>query len=86
MRTKSLSHVQLCDAMDGSLSDCLCPWDSRGKNTGVGCHALLQGIFPTPGIKPVSHISCIAMQLFVTSAPLGVSLGKLLFLYSPSVK
>ena len=25
----------------------LCPWDSPGKNTGKGCHALLQGIFPT---------------------------------------
>ena len=23
----------------------LCPWDSPGKNTGVGCHALLQGMF-----------------------------------------
>ena len=27
----------------------LCPWDSPGKNTGVGCHALLQGIFSTQG-------------------------------------
>ena len=27
----------------------LCPWDSPGKNTGVGCHALLQGIFPSQG-------------------------------------
>ena len=27
----------------------LCPWDSPGKNTAVGCHALLQGIFPTQG-------------------------------------
>ena len=27
----------------------LCPWDSPGKNTGVGCPALLQGIFPTQG-------------------------------------
>ena len=27
----------------------LCPWDFPGKNTGVGCHFLLQGIFPTPG-------------------------------------
>ena len=27
----------------------LCPWDSPGKNAGVGCHALLQGIFPTQG-------------------------------------
>ena len=25
----------------------LCPWDSPGKYTGVGCHALLQGVFPT---------------------------------------
>ena len=30
----------------------LCPWDSAGKNTGVGCHALLQGIFATQGLKP----------------------------------
>ena len=28
--------------------------DSPGKNTGVGCHALLQGIFPTQGIEPRS--------------------------------
>ena len=27
----------------------LCPWDSPGKNIGVGCHFLLQGIFPTQG-------------------------------------
>ena len=27
----------------------LCPRDSPGKNTGVGCHALLQGTFPTQG-------------------------------------
>ena len=28
------------------------PWDSPGKNTRVGCHALLQGIFPTQGSNP----------------------------------
>ena len=28
------------------------PGDSSGKNTGVGCHALLQGIFPTQGLNP----------------------------------
>ena len=27
----------------------LCPWDFPGKNTGVGCHFLPQGIFPTQG-------------------------------------
>ena len=29
-----------------------CPWDSAGKNTGVGCHSLLQWIFPTQGLNP----------------------------------
>ena len=33
--------------------DCsLCPWNSSGKNTGVGCQSLLQGIFPTQGLNP----------------------------------
>ena len=31
----------------------LCPWDFPGKNTGVGCHSLLQGSFD-PGLKPAS--------------------------------
>ena len=30
----------------------LCPWSSPGKNTGVGSHSLLQGIFPTQGSNP----------------------------------
>ena len=30
----------------------LCPWDSPGKNAGMGCHFLLQGIFPTQGSNP----------------------------------
>ena len=30
----------------------LCPWDSPGKNTGVGCPSLLQGIFLTQGWNP----------------------------------
>ena len=44
--------------MDRSRS--LCPWDSPGKNTGVGCHARLQGDLPNPGIEPKSLMShCI---------------------------
>ena len=38
----------LCDPMDCSPR-LLCPWDSPGKNTGVGYHVLLQGIFLTQG-------------------------------------
>ena len=34
----------------------LCPWDYPGKNTGVGCHALLQAL-PDPGIGPMSPLS-----------------------------
>ena len=30
----------------------LCPWDSPDKNTGVGSHSLLQGIFLTQGWNP----------------------------------
>ena len=33
-------------------SGLLCLWDSPDKNTGVSCHALLQGIFPTQGSNP----------------------------------
>ena len=32
----------LCDPMDGSPPGSPIPWDSPGKNTGVGCHFLLQ--------------------------------------------
>ena len=44
-----------CDPMDCSLPGSSVLGDSPGKNTGLGCHALLQGIFLTQaGIKPVS--------------------------------
>ena len=33
-----------------------CPWDSSGRNTGVGFHALLEYL-PDPGIKPASLTS-----------------------------
>ena len=39
------SCLTLCDLMDWPAR-LLCPWDSPGKNTGVGFHALLLGIFP----------------------------------------
>ena len=29
----------------------LCPWDSPVKNTGMGCHFLLQDIFPIQGLN-----------------------------------
>ena len=41
LRPHGLQHTRL-----------LCPWDSPGTNTGVGCHVLLQGIFLTQGSNP----------------------------------
>ena len=41
--------------MDLSLPGSSVHRESPGKNTGVGCHVLLQGIFPTQGLNP-SHI------------------------------
>ena len=45
-----------CSVMSNSLQPhglqparFLCPWDFPGKNTEVGCHFLLQGIFSTQG-------------------------------------
>ena len=42
----------LCDPMDFSLPDSTVYGDCPGKNTGVGCHALFQGIFPGQGWNP----------------------------------
>ena len=39
----------LCDPMDCTLPGSSVHGDSPSKNTGVGCHALFQGIFPTQG-------------------------------------
>ena len=41
------SYLTLCDPMDYSPSGSSVPGDSPGKNAGVGCHFLLQGIFHT---------------------------------------
>ena len=50
-----------CSVMSSSLrphglkaAKLLYPWTSPGKNTGVGCHFLLQGDLHHPGIKPTS--------------------------------
>ena len=46
------SCLTFCDPMDCSLPGSSVQGDSPGKNTGVGCHALFQGIFPIQGSSP----------------------------------
>ena len=42
----------VCDPMDwSSPTRLLCPWNFSGKSTRMGCHFLLQGIFPTQGLN-----------------------------------
>ena len=45
-----LSHSVLSDSLRSTRL--LCPWDFPGKNIGVGCHFLYQGIFSTQGSNP----------------------------------
>ena len=42
----------------------LCPWNSPGKNTGLGCHSLLQGIFPKRDWIQVFHIAHCRLVLY----------------------
>ena len=46
------SYLILWGPMDCGPARLLCPWDSPGKNSEVGCRALLPGIFPTQGSNP----------------------------------
>ena len=46
----------------------LCPWNSPGKSTGMGCHSLLQGIFPIQGLN-VGLLHC--RQILLPSEPPG---------------
>ena len=59
-RDEQMERAHMCVLAQSVVSDSLqphglqptrllCPWDSPGKNSGVGCHCLLQGIFPTQG-------------------------------------
>ena len=48
--------TELCPILADAM-DCSPPWDFPGKNTGVGCCFLLQGIFPTQGWNP-GHQQC----------------------------
>ena len=49
MHAQSLQQCPTVRRYGLQLPSFLCPWDSRDKNTGVGCNFLLQGISPTQG-------------------------------------
>ena len=70
----------LCNPMDCNLPGSSVHGDSLGKNTGVGCHAFLQGIVSTQGSNPgLPHCRQILYHLSHQESPLGaiflISLG-----------
>ena len=73
------SCLMLCDPMDYSLPGSPVHRDSPGKNTGVDCHALLQGIFPTQGLNPgLSHCRQILYSLNHPGSPFSNSVSQYL--------
>ena len=66
------SVAQVCPTLC-DLTDCSprlhWPWNSPGKNTGTGCHFLLQGIFPAQGSNPHFLSSALAGGFFTTEPP-----------------
>ena len=90
-----LSTVLCCSVMSDSLRCCelwstrlCCPWNYPGKNTGLGCHFLLQGDLPDSRIKPMSPgVPALAGRFFshwVTweAHPLIYTLPKIYFTFS----
>ena len=60
-----LSHSVLSASLQSARL--LCPWDSPGRDTGVGCHFLLQGIFLTQGSN--SLLCLLAGGFFTSESP-----------------
>ena len=94
------SCLTFCYPIDCSPPGSSVHGDPTGKNTGVGCHALLQGIFPIQGSNPgLPHCRRILYQLSHQGSPviicwisftwlhyLSISLESFFFLYSYNLK
>ena len=61
----------LCSPMDCSPPSTSVHGDPPGQNTGVGCHVLLQGVFPTQGSNPDILVSFIGRWGSLPLAPSG---------------
>ena len=68
------------------LARLLCPWTSPGKNTVVGCHALLQGNLPDPEIEhrcPVLQVYSLPFEL--PKKPLNIKTEKIISKWQQSL-
>ena len=63
------SYVRLFATLLTAPSRLLCPWDSSGRSTLVGCHGVLQGIFLTQGLNTrLLHVLALSDGFFTTNA------------------
>ena len=85
MVVQSLSCIGLLRPHGRQNARLLCPWDSPGENTGVGCHFLLQGIFPTQESNPgLLHWRQILYRLIYEVQELRVAICSLIIWVSDS--
>ena len=63
------SHVQLFVNLRTVAHQAPLSMDSAGKNTGVGCHALLSGIFPTQRLNPCHMSPALTGTFFISESP-----------------
>ena len=61
-----INSLQLCLTLCHPMDRLLCPWNFPGKNTGMGCYAFLQRIFPTQELSQVPLSPVLAGGLFTT--------------------
>ena len=63
VKVKSVSPVWLFATLWTVAPKLFCPWDSLGKNIGVGCHAILRGTSWPRVWTHISYVSCIDRQV-----------------------
>ena len=87
----SCSVTQSCPTLRGPMDCSLtgsCQWNFPGRNTGVGCHFLLQGVFPTQGSNPrlqhLLHWQVDYLTLCHLGSPNKASYGERLAVSFPS--
>ena len=85
MYVQPLNHVPiLCDPMDYSMPGSSVYWIFPGRNTGVGCHFLLQGIFSTQGLKLcLLHLLALAGGFITTSTNSNSEAKQISFSHGP---
>ena len=73
----SSTYIYCCSSVTKScltaipwMVACQAPWDSSGKNTGVGCHILLQGIFTNKGSNPPLLWKADSLPLSLKGSPM----------------